>query len=561
MRNLTLKRKYYWTLIDLTALVNFARRTKGPEFEEDLKLRHLTIEVYPPYINPIGMLSRLPRHPGNVDVMTLTKFYQILQVGFQSYTAEMKLSDDHRGLFAAAVPLLRELRRIDIVGPGHHEKIPTKVVLSHYKKFILVAFQDSPNYRNSSVYQRQIERQFLDFYRLYAASYVLPDGTTTRVYPDTNLPSAVLNHVLSSLTSFMAHKSKLTELNFCRTNRRLGFIPGRWFHGDARSSNYTKMDFYQPLMARLSTLMVHLQKPPIVNSSKLELSIQQVLTCQASFAGFLRRLNQLKGLCLSFDGITWANGMTLPSEEYLPYVSSVKLDALSAEEGHLKFLRNVQFDTLAFKSVDIIKFLVDRKGTLRVVSLVNCVLQAPRQVWWNVFTVLESLSLSYFHYDSTDGRMTIKKDEYGISYSPSAISWFRVIGNIATEKHHCELLPKGHDAYVMQVLNDPSWCVNYQKAIKAVRVLESIIILGHPARTALEDYVQQKYEPQHPGCDIPCRPPRGQWERGPRVYYKVVPINPYVVAYTLEAMKRIKDAGFDYDDPIIALPPYEGVDG
>ncbi|KAF3186623.1 hypothetical protein TWF225_004671 [Orbilia oligospora] len=565
MGRLTVSRKYHWTRIDLEALISFAKESCH-NFDPSLRLRHLVIEVYPPYIDP-SPHPTAPQLPTQVSITVdeLRRFHQILNWAYDAYPSETRCSEDLEGLFAEAIMLLPDIERIDIANPGSHTLLSGKVVLSHYREYILKAFCDSHDFGTSSEYRYRIAKQFLKFYRQYDGSQTTPDGIITRKYQNLkpNFASTVFRSVLKSFRVFKSDKPKLTSLCYLRTDRRDGFIPNRWFRNDIDGSEYIRVDFYQPVISNLNNLVVHFQRPPLTDIFHIKRSVERITSYQKNVAKFILHPRQLVGLSIAFNDIAWTEEVKLFDQLHLPYVPSIRLISLSATEGHLLFLRNFHLDTLAFKSDDIIKFLVDRKGTLADVRFVNCALQAPRQSWQPVFGALALLSLSLFNYSSTDARMAEKRDERGVSYCPAAISWFRVEGKIATEEHYCELLPKGYWTRAPGFEENPLMRTNYENAMKAIQVMESVIILGNPVQTHLEAYVQKNATLQHPGCVMPYRPLKGQWDEGPEEYYKFLPINPGLVALTLIFMERIMAAGFDYDDPLLNIgrPPLEGLDG
>ncbi|KAF3207975.1 hypothetical protein TWF192_006705 [Orbilia oligospora] len=565
MCRLTVSRKYHWTRVDLEALISFAKESCH-NFDPSVRLRHLVIEVYPPYIDPSPPLVA-PPPPLEIPFTDneLGRFHQILNWAYDAYPSETRSSEDLEGLFAEAIMLLPDIERIDIASPGSHTRISGKVVLSHYREYIKKAFRDSHDWQISPRYRLWIGNRFLKFYRQYSGSRKTPDGILTRKYPGLkpSFGSTVFKSVLKSFRVFKSDRPKLTSLCYLRTDRRDGYIPNRWFRDDVDGSDYIRVDFYQPVISNLNNLVVHFQRPPLIDIFHVKRSVEQITSYQKNVAKFLLHPRQLVGLSIFFNDIAWTEEVKLLDDLYLPYVPSIRLISLSASEGHLLFLRNFHLDTLAFKSDDIIKFLVDRKGTLADVGFVNCVLQAPRQSWQPVFRALESLSLYLFNYSSTDARMAENRDERGVSYCPAAISWFRVVGKIATEEHYCELLPKGYHTRAPGCEENPLMRTNYENAMKAIQVMESVVILGNPVKTHLEAFVQKNATIQHPGSVMPYRPLKGQWDEGPVEYYKLLPINPYLVTDTLIFMERIMAAGFDYDDPLLdigRLPP-EGLDG
>ncbi|KAK6360575.1 hypothetical protein TWF730_006714 [Orbilia blumenaviensis] len=541
-------RRYYWTSTDLQALVKLARKTSNLEEHLRPTLKHLIIEADSPYV-----YLHPDRNPPEGQFSNLSEFRSIIEKGFNYYSRELRVLRLCPILFSYAVLNLKNIAHIEIHDPNYSKgsRVPDDVILSHYRKFFPLEFKYpalEPNKKPNA-----ITRQFFDFYRWASVQMggtvgVLAPGIIWEYFPSV-IPLEAINNVLCALR---VQKREIRIFGVPRppSGPAMGAISYGWFHKNCCS----KIDNCRPVMEHLNGLTLDIERP-------LDPDIRLINKHRLGLCVFLRYPVRLKWLNLSFSSIDWAVIWKTEKGEYRPYVPLLLPELLDASSNALSFLSQLRFDMLAFSEKDILKFLTDRKDTLRRVKFVNCRLQARWQVWWEIFAALELLSLDFFEYECTNTIVTVGRwrVQSGEAYSSDAISWFRLYGNISTMAHHCELVPESHKGNPIEEPLDKRWKVSYKKAITAVKAMERVLLHGIPAETIFEAYVEDFST--HPGqgrqnlilCD--------DWKRGPKTYRFAVPIPPTKVEETLVCMEIIEKKGWEYDDPAEEPLAKESFDG
>ncbi|KAK6543002.1 hypothetical protein TWF694_006933 [Orbilia ellipsospora] len=402
--------RYYLTLNDLEALLRLARTRPSVTS----RLKHLILEYSIPYI----VVDR--NHGGKIFDQTENKykpqwppewhrqFSEICESALWDYWATISTK-----VYNARLPrIFSKLPNLETIEfrNTYNGDIPTNIILSHYPKIRPLG--------------DDLEAAFVRFYRRFSR-------------PVASARSGPFESVMRGLES--TPQLRLKEIRFhenCRSTFR--GIPLYWF-----DKNMPKVTFWQTIMQNLKVFDVY-----IGTITNLTSMVDDTPRAQRAVASFLDAAGPaIEELSIVAGGVNSISRIRDCWQGRYPlYTPNILLDTCIPHFSHLRKLSLVNH---IFPELHLKTLLLNHKDTLRSLYLVNCLLLGQHQFWSRIFRLLESdLTLHTFEYEATgfphlpflNTVTQIPSDEWFCM--EKFIPWFRVYGDVRTDNHRCELLPK-----------------------------------------------------------------------------------------------------------------------
>ncbi|KAF3933794.1 hypothetical protein ABW20_dc0103699 [Dactylellina cionopaga] len=260
--------------------------------------------------------------------------------------------------------------------------------------------------------------------------------------------------------------AKLKSIRFDESCKKFGpWMPIVWFWDDETIKKL------KPVLQNLSVLGLNISTKTDGRSLEgVEDLVTRFMTDVAS---------QIKTLSVVFDDIL---------VEYNSDPIVCRRNPLDLAKLQFTSLRKLHLDTHALLEGDLRGFLLSHKETLRHVSLHNCLLQqSDDQIWSNIFKLLQSdLSLETFEYDVDPNPRNSESHSAEFFYQIKYVSWFRVYGDVRTNAHQCELLPK-------EMKSENAHRIKFGDAILVITKLEDMILESPTMEVPTNETTQQSY--------------------------------------------------------------------